>query len=144
METALSIDCTDCPYTVSSIRACIPNEQVSHSHIPYCGMRPSLNELYFCCLGKRSQAETSFKTNFLPMKGENLITSYCSVLTFKLAKMCWLKTYYFSEALDMYFSWIMTVGMKLMTRTTDGCLTLNKLGRRRVKLCQRVTATLQC
>ena len=38
----------------------------------------------------------------------------------------------------------MTAGIKLMTQTMDGCLILNKLGRRRLKLCQRVMATLQC
>ena len=32
----------------------------------------------------------SFKTDFLPMKGENSITSYCAVLTFKSAKIQWL------------------------------------------------------
>ena len=38
----------------------------------------------------------------------------------------------------------MTASIKLMTGTMDGRLILNKLGRRRVKLCQRVMATLQC
>ena len=35
------------------------------------------------------------------------------------------------------FSWIIIVSIKLMTRMMDGCLILNKLGRRRMKLCQR-------
>ena len=43
-----------------------------------------------CCLGKHSQTETRFKMNFLPMKGQNSITSYCIVLIFKLARMQWL------------------------------------------------------
>ena len=37
-----------------------------------------------------NKTETSFKMNFLPMKGENPITSYCVVLMFKSAKMQWL------------------------------------------------------
>ena len=44
----------------------------------------------------------------------------------------------------MYFSWMMTASIKLLTQMMDGCLILNKLGRRRVKLYQRVMATLQC
>ena len=40
----------------------------------------------------------------------------------------------------MYFSWMMTVSMKFMTWMMDGCLILNKLGRRNVKLCKRVMA----
>ena len=37
------------------------------------------------------------------------------------------------------------MNIELLTRTMDGCLILNKLGRRRrVKMCQRVMATLQC
>ena len=35
---------------------------------------------------ENSQTETGFTTNFLPMKGENLITSYGVVLTFRSAK----------------------------------------------------------
>ena len=49
-----------------------------------------------------------------------------------------------SEAVDVDFSWMMIASIKLMTRTMDGYLILNKLGRRRLKLCQRVMATLQC
>ena len=37
-----------------------------------------------------SQTETGFKMNFLEMNGENSITAYCIVLTFKLAKTWWL------------------------------------------------------
>ena len=39
---------------------------------------------------------------------------------------------------------MMTASIKLMTWMMDGCLILNKLGRRRVKLSHRVMATLQC
>ena len=82
--------------------------------------------------------------NFLPMKRGNSITSYGIVLMFKLAKIQWLvKEILVSEVLGIYFSWIMIASIKLMTRTMDECLILNKLGRR-VKLCQRVMATLQC
>ena len=48
--------------------------------------RHSFHELYFYCLGKQPN-ETGFKMNFLPMKGEILITSYCIILIFKLAKI---------------------------------------------------------
>ena len=106
-------------------------------------MRPSFCEFCFCCLGRHSQIETGFKTNFLPTKEENSITSYCVVLTFKLARMQWLvKEILISKALGIYFLWILIASIKMMTLTMDGCL--NKLGKRRVKLCQRVTATLQC
>ena len=44
----------------------------------------------FVVLEKHSQTETGFKTNCLPMKGENCITSYCVVLSFKSAKLRWL------------------------------------------------------
>ena len=44
----------------------------------------------------------------------------------------------------IYFPLSLIVSIKMMTRTMVGCLILNKLGRRRVKLCQRVMATLQC
>ena len=46
----------------------------------------SLHELCFCYLEKHSQTETSFKTNFLPMKGENSITSYCVVVDVQIDK----------------------------------------------------------
>ena len=44
----------------------------------------------------------------------------------------------FSEAMTIDFSWMTTASIKLMTRTMVECLILNKLGRRTVKLCQRV------
>ena len=69
------------------------------------------------------------------MKGENSITSYCVVLMFKSAKIQWpVKEILVSEALGIYFSWIMIMSIKLMTWTMDECLILNKLGRRRVTL----------
>ena len=108
-------------------------------------MRPSFCEFCFCCLGRHSQTEIGFNTNFLPMTEENSITAYCVVLTFKLARMQWLvKEIFVSKALGTYFLWILIASIKKKTPTMDGCLILNKLGRRRVKLCQRVTATLQC
>ena len=61
----------------------------SYAHIAR-GMRPSFCEVYFCFLGKHSQTDTGFKMNFLSKKGENFITSYCAVLTFKLVKIWWL------------------------------------------------------
>ena len=64
---------------------------VPHGHAQAIrGTRPSFYRLYCCWLGKHSQIETSFKTNFLSMKGENSITSYCIVLMYKLAKIWWL------------------------------------------------------
>ena len=104
--------------------------------------RPSFCELYFCCLGKHSQTETGFKRNFLPIKGENPITSYCIVLTFKSAKMRWLvkEIWVFWSIGYVYFSWMMTASIKLLTQM------MNKLvrRRRRVKLYQTVMATLRC
>ena len=55
-----------------------------------CGAKPSFWKLSICCLGKHSQSETDYKTNFLLMKGENSTTSYCIVWMFKLAKILWL------------------------------------------------------
>ena len=79
------------------------------------------------------------------MKGENSVTSYCIVLMLKSAKMWWpVKEILVSEALGLYFSWILIASIKMMTRTMDGCLILNKLGKRRVNLSQRVMSTLQC
>ena len=75
------------------------------------------------------------------------IISYCLVLTFKSAKIQWLvKEILVSEALGIIFLWILIASIKMMTRAMKGCLILNKLGRRRMKLChcQRVMATLQC
>ena len=37
-----------------------------------------------------------------------------------------------------------SVSIKLMAQTVDRSLILDKVGRKRVKLCQTVTATLQC
>ena len=48
----------------------------------------------------------------------------------------------FSEGLDIDFSWMVTASIKLMTQTMVWCLVLNKLERRRVKLCQ--TQRVQC
>ena len=56
----------------------------------------------FVVLGKHSQTETGFKTNFLPMKGENSITFYCIVLALKSAKIWSLvKEILASEALGI-------------------------------------------
>ena len=44
--------------------------------------------------------------------------------------------------MDIYFTWMMTAGIKLLTQKMDGCLILNKLVRRRVKLYQRAMAAL--
>ena len=95
---------------------------------------------YFCCLGKHSETETSFKTNFRLMKGENSVTSYCIVLMFKLAKKIWwlVKEILVFWSIDIYFLWMMTEIIKLMTQIMDKCLILNELGRRRMKLCQSV------
>ena len=102
-------------------------------------------KLYCRCLGKHGKTETSFKTNFLPMKRENSITSYCIVLTFKSAKIWWLvKEILVSEALGINFLWTLIASIKIMTQTMDECLILNKLGSWTVKLCQTAKATLQC
>ena len=93
---------------------------------------------------KHNQIETSFKTNFLLMKRENSVTSCFVVLTFQIGEnmmasqrnICFLK-----HRIFVGFSWMMTASIQLMTGTMDGCLILNKLGRRRVALCPRVMAT---
>ena len=86
------------------------------------GTRPSFRELDFCCLGNYSNTETCFKTNFLPMKRVNSITSYCVVLTFESTKIRWLvREILVSEALEIYFSWIIIASIKFMTRTMDEC-----------------------
>ena len=109
---------------------------VPHSCAPAtCGTRPSFREFCLRHLGKHSQTKTSFETNFLPMKGENSITSYCIVLMFKLAKIWRLvKEILVSEALGIYIPWILIASIKMTARALDGCLILNKLGRRRVKI----------
>ena len=89
----------------------------------------------FGVLEKHSHTETTFKMNGLLIKGENSNTSYCIVLMFKSAKMRWqVKEVLVSEALGIYFSWIMMVSTKLMIQTMDECLIINKLG----------MTTLQC
>ena len=55
-----------------------------------CRTKALFNKLYCLCLGKHSQTETGFKTNFLPVKGENSIFTYCVVFTFKSAEILWL------------------------------------------------------
>ena len=129
-------------------------------HIPYSGTRPLFLVVKHTRPMERGPCSTNstlvvfentaklkpnFKMNFLPMKGESSITSCCIVLMFKSAKIWWLvKEILVSKALGIFFSWIMIASIKLMTRTMYGCLILNELGRRRVKLCQRVMATVQC
>jgi len=44
--------------------------------------------------------------------------------------------YWFSEALDQDFSGMTTASIKFVLRMMDGCLILNRLGRRGVQLCQ--------
>ena len=115
--------------------------------MPYHGTRPSFltvvleptaeQGLHSCCLGKHSQTETGFKMNFLPMKGENFITSCCVILTIKSAKIQWLG----KEILVLW-----SIGHRLfpdddsmhkVDDLDDGwCFILNKYGWRRVKLCQ--------
>ena len=50
------------------------------------GTRALFREPYCRFLGKHSQTETGFRTNFPPMEGENSVTSYCVVLMFKLVE----------------------------------------------------------
>ena len=99
------------------------------------GTRASFHDFYFCCLGKYSKTETGFETNFLPVKGENSIISYCSVLTFISAKTWWLvKEILVSKALGIYFLWILIASIKRLTQMMDGCLILNKLGSWRMRV----------
>ena len=95
---------------------------------------PHSANTYFGCLGKHSQTETGFKTNFLPMKGQN---SYCIVLTFKSEKILWLvKEILVSKALGIYFLWILMASINMTTRTMYGCLIVNKVGSWRLRVSQ--------
>ena len=106
--------------------------------------RASFHELYFCCLGKHSKTETGFKMNFLPMKRENSNSSYCVVLTFKAVKIQWLVKEILVFWSPGHILFMDHDSEHEVDDLMDGCLILNKLVRRRVKLCQRVMATLQC
>ena len=107
------------------------------------GTRPSFQELYFCCLGKHRKTETSLKTNFLLIKGicHFLLCCFDVQISENIMASEWNIGFLKHRT---HFSWKMTASIKLMTQMTNGCLTLNKLGRRRMKLCQRMMATLQC
>ena len=72
------------------------------------------------------------------MKGENPITSYCVVLTFKSQKytMASQGNISFLKHWIHTFLSMMTACIKLLILMMDGCLILNKLVRRRVKLYQ--------
>ena len=52
-------------------------------------MSPSFNKRYCWCLGKHSQAETGFETNFLPVTGKNSSKFLSAVSTCKSAKPRW-------------------------------------------------------
>ena len=108
------------------------------------GMRPSFHKLYFCCLGKHSKTETGFKMNFLPMKRENSNSSYCVVLTFKVVKRQWLVKEILVFWSPGHILFMDDDSEHKVDDLMDGCLILNKLVRRRVKLCQRVMAILHC
>ena len=93
---------------------------------------------------ENSQTETGFKTNFLPMKGENSITAYCIVLMFKQAKIWWqVKEILVSKALRIYFHWILTASVKMWLGWWVGAWFWINLGWGEWK-CQRVIVTLQC
>ena len=86
-----------------------------------CETRALFCKLSCCCLGKHSQIEISFKTNFLLMKRENSITSYCLVSMFKSAKLLWP----FKEILVFWsfgyrLSWLRIASL---TQTMDECMT---------------------
>ena len=99
----------------------------------------------FVVLENTAKLKPVSKQTAIPMKGENSITSYSVVLTLKSSKIRLLvKEILVSEAWGIYFPWILIATIKMMTWMMVGCLILNKLGRRRMKLCQRVMATLQC
>ena len=132
--------CVHLTHSVPRNKPLIPRGCANAAH----GMRPLFHVLCFCCLGKHSQTESSFKTNFLPMKRENPITSYCVVLTFKSAKMRWL----INEILVVWSTGCIlfmdddrehkVVGLGRWLGKID------KLVRRRAKLCHKEMARLQC
>ena len=141
---------------INSLSADLLNNPMTFQLNTFCTAQPGPHSLRLCShhlqkedLFSRTLLSLSWKTwpnwnwfqNFLPMKGENSITAYCVVLTFKLEKVPWLV----KEILVFWSTGyvLFTAGIKLTTWTINGCLILNKLGRRRVKLCQRIMATLQ-
>lgn len=74
------------------------------------------------------------------MEQENSYHFLCTVLIFRMAKIQWLV----KEMLVFWSTGYPTVSIKLMLWVMNGCLILNKLVRRRVKLCWRVMTTLLC
>ena len=52
-------------------------------------MSPSFHKRYCWCLGKQSQTETGFETNFLPVTGKNSCHFLSAVSTCKSAKPRW-------------------------------------------------------
>ena len=50
------------PHSVPQNKALVPRGCAHAAR----GTRPSFHKLYFCCLGKHNQTETSFRTNKLP------------------------------------------------------------------------------
>ena len=98
--------------------------------------RQSTNSAFVVLENTAKLKPVSKQTFFQLRERESSITSYSVVLTFKSAKIQWVvkRNIKFSEALDLYFSWMMTASIKLLTRTMDGCLILDKLVRRRMKL----------
>ena len=78
------------------------------------------------------------------MKGENSITSYCiqirENMMAKQRNISFLKHWIYIHVMNDDSK--REVGD--LQWTMDGYLILNKLGRRRVKLCQKAMASLQC
>ena len=120
-------------HCVTQNKALIPCGCTHAAH----GTRPSFHGLYFHCFGKHSQTETGFKTKFLPMKGENSYRILLRCFDVRISKntMASKRNISFLKHLIYTFQWMMTVSIILMTQTMDGRLILNKLGRRKERLC---------
>ena len=102
-------------------------------------------QLYFCCLGKTQPNWNRFQNELPSNEGRELHQFLLCCFDVQISKNTMAsQEMLVSEALGIYFPWNMIASIKLMTRTMDGWLIMNKLRRRRVKLCQRVMATLQC
>ena len=85
-------------------------------------------ELYFCCLGKRSQTETGFKMNFLPVKGENSnhILLCFDIQTGKNTMASERSISFLKHRIQTFHGWWQQ--KLLMTRMMDGCLSWINLG----------------
>ena len=129
-------------HSVQQNKALVPCGCAPATH----GIRPSFCEPCFFCLEKHKPNWNRFQNKLPSDEGRELYHFLLSCFDIEISKntLASQRNISFWSIEYLYFSWIMIGSIKLMTLTMDGCLILNKLGRRRVRLCLRVMATLQC